>query len=881
MAVRLIIAEKPSVAKAIAEALSGGAPRMNNQGLYEVGSDLVAACAGHILEPYEPEDYDSNLKKWRIDDLPIIPEAWKLKPIPSNRKRLNQIKEAMKYADVIIQAGDKDAEGQRLVDEVIEYLDWKGPVLRAIFADLNPGPLRKAFGELKDNAEYALLSRRALARAQADWVLGMNCTRLYTKLAEKVGIRTVLSAGRVQSAVLGLVARREIEIKNFKPHDYFVMKLEVVHENGSFLATWKPNEDQVGLDPEGRLIEPSVVETLKSLAPGKAFILSADTKRKKQQAPIPFALSDLQKAANSRYGMTMARVLEVAQSLYDIHKVATYPRTDSGYLTEEQHSMAADTLAALASNLPDLKAAVEGADASLKSRAFNDAKVTAHHGIVPTALQSPDTISRLNKDERAIYEMIAERFVMQFYPPAEYDATRIEVGSPDGDGQRFIATGKVWIKQGWRSINAAIADEQEEGTDNDKEDSQALPKVLPQDPAEAAAVIVDKKKTKPPKPFTDSTLLTAMTNIHRYVASPAIKKQLKEGEGIGTEATRATIVEALIKRYLMRREKRYLYTSRIGMAHFSMMPVELTTPDMAGVFERDTRLIEMGKMGIDELLIRVEKFIRLQIESQEKWLEKARKHAPVEEPTKFTCRGCSDPLYNAKAVKKKRSLQYFRCKNDKCGCCFRSDNGAPTICFSGPLKEQDAKEAAERRNQLLQSAPTCGECMNPLMRRMKEVRGDDWHFWTCEAYQGKSGCDSIYHDANEAPGQIFVRKGTKVEREADGAACPECYKATFTGVTKAQQTPILICRECDSMYERNEDGSPGKARKVRGEWAKKPADGPACMECKESTREGMTKKSRKPILICDACDSMFWVSQKGQPQVAFKVRGQMVKRATH
>src|SRR5690554_2985037 len=328
MPVRLIIAEKPSVAKAIAEALSGGSPRQNAQGIYEVGSDRIAACAGHILEQFDPQDYDEKLSKWRLEDLPIIPEQWKLKPIPSNRKRLAQIKDGMKGADEVVHAGDMDAEGQLLVDEVLEYLDWKGPVSRVLLADINPGPIKKAFGALKDNADYAHLTRKALSRSQADWLLGMNCSRLYSKLADKVGIKGVLSAGRVQSAVLGLVARRDLEIKHFKPHDYYTIKLEVAHANGNFVATWKPKETQGGLDSERRLIDLEVVDTLKKLSPGAVRILSAETQRKKQQAPLPFSLSELQKAGNSRLGLTMAGVLEIAQALYDKYRLTTYPRTD-------------------------------------------------------------------------------------------------------------------------------------------------------------------------------------------------------------------------------------------------------------------------------------------------------------------------------------------------------------------------------------------------------------------------------------------------------------------------------------------------------------------------------------------------------------------------
>lgn len=872
MSTRLIIAEKPNVAKAIAEALSGGSPRQNSQGIYEVAGDRIAACSGHILEQYNPGDYDESLKKWSIESLPIIPDPWKLKPIPANRKRLEQIKNGMQGADIVINCGDNDAEGNLLVDEVIDYLGWKGTVQRLLISDLNPGPIKKAMTDMKDNKEFAHLTRKALARSQADWLLGMNCTRLYSKLADKAGIKGVLSAGRVQSAVLGLISRRDLEIKNFKPHDYHIVKLEIAHSNGNFMAKWKPSETQEGLDSEGRLTDIAVVDQLKGLAPGAVSILSADTQRKKQQAPLPFSLSELQKAGNSRLGLTMAGILSIAQELYDQFKLTTYPRTDTGYLPEAQHSSAPETLSALAQNLPGLAKSIDGADTGINGRAFNDKKVQAHHGIVPTAKADPAAIEKLSRDAKAVYEMICERFIAQFYPDAEFDATRISVGAPDSAGEQFVATGKVWKKQGWRSVLKPVADDAEQD-----DDGQSLPEVAAGDDAQAATVTADKKKTKPPKPFTDATLLDAMTSIHRYVANAAIKKMLREGDGIGTEATRANIVETLIARKLLKREKKNIHATQTGLAHFTLMPADLTTPDMAGIFERDTRRIEAGEMSPDDLLERMVKFIRLQIDNQEAWLEKARKHAPVEKPSEYECRNCSKPLFEKVTVKNKKRLTYFACKADGCECCFRSDNGAPTLCFRGPLKDQDAKEATEKREALLRDAPVCSVCGNPLLRRTKAVKGGDWHFWTCETYHEKKGCESIFLDSSGEPGRLYVKQGKKVERQADGPACPECEAETFTGVTKAEQTPILICKACDSMFGREDGGSPGLPKRVRGEWAKRPGDGPPCPECKAATRRAKTKKTRKPILICGECDSMFWTKQSGDPLKAFKVKGELIK----
>lgn len=873
MPIRLIIAEKPNVAQAIAETFSSSAKR-NEKGIYEIGGDRIVACAGHILENFDPQDYDPKYKKWVIDDLPIDPSEWKLKPIPSSKKRLEQIRSAMQGVDIVINCGDNDAEGNLLVDEVIDYLGWKGKTQRVIIADLNPKPIQKAFDNIKDNADFAHLTRKALARSRADWLLGMNCSRLYSKLADQVGINAVLSAGRVQSAVLGLVARRDLEIQNFKPRPYFTAKLQVTHEGGDFVATWKPSEEQEGLDEKGRLIDETVLDRLRRLTPGDAVIISAETARKTEKVPLPYSLSELQKEANRRYGMTLSRTLEVAQELYDKYKLTTYPRVDTGHMPNDWHGAAPAILESVKQNIPALEGVISGADYSIKSWAFDDKKVEAHHGIAPTEKADPGLVNQLSTEAKQIYELVCQRFIAQFYPSAEFDATTIDVGVPHQGAERFEAKGKIWRKQGWRLVlKPSKNTDEDEGEDEDDGEGQELPAVKTGDSAKARQIIAESKKTQPPKPYTDATLVTAMTGIHRYVTNPEIRKLLRDNDGIGTEATRANIVTTLVERGHLKRVKKFIHVTKIGLAHFHLLPPELTTPDLAGIFEKSTRDISEGKIPMESLLNMVRKFINSQLASQEVWLERAKKYAPVERPSEFKCRNCESPLFEKNIVKDKKRITYYVCRTEDCACHFQSDNGVPGSCFKGPLKESDAAEAAQRRHALLANAPACSECGNPLMRRKKTTK--DWFFWTCEEYEGKARCETVYLDDGGAPGAIFIRRGVKVERQADGPECQVCAENTFKGKTKKTQTPLYNCNACDSMCWVNKDGSPGQLFKIRGEMQKQTPTGPACPECKEPTVRAKTKK-KKPILVCESCDSMCWVNQDGKPAKLFKKRGKMV-----
>ncbi|WP_439649831.1 DNA topoisomerase [Halomonas alkalicola] len=339
---RLIIAEKPSLARAIADALPG-APR-KQEGAIAVGDTVVTWCLGHLLEQAPPDAYDPALKQWRLDSLPILPSRWKLTPRPKARGQLAVIRGLLKSAREVVHAGDPDREGQLLVQEVIEHLGWKGTVLRLLVSDLNRPAVQRALARLEDNARYQPLYRAAESRSRADWLYGINLTRAWTLTGRQAGHDGVLSVGRVQTPVLGLVVRRDAEIRDFTPHPFYVLWADLAVARGTLRAWWAPGEGQP-LDDQGRLLERAPAAALAERLPGaEGRLTSLETQEKRQAAPLPYSLSALQVDAARRYGLSAKAVLDTCQALYERHQLITYPRSDCRYLPQEHFATARTTL---------------------------------------------------------------------------------------------------------------------------------------------------------------------------------------------------------------------------------------------------------------------------------------------------------------------------------------------------------------------------------------------------------------------------------------------------------------------------------------------------------------------------------------------------------
>ncbi|MBQ4833926.1 DNA topoisomerase III [Pseudoalteromonas sp. MMG010] len=590
---KLYIAEKPSLGRAIADALPK--PHKKHDGYIELANgDCVSWCIGHLLEQAEPDDYDERFKKWQFEHLPIIPTEWQLKAKTKTRKQLTVLKKLIKQASTLVHAGDPDREGQLLVDEVIGQVKLsqskKNTIERLLISDLNLIAVKKSLTQMRANRDFVPLSVSALARSRADWLFGMNLTRAYTLAGQKAGFGNVLSVGRVQTPILGLVVNRDKEIANFvaKPF-YEVMAHLVTPEQHSFKAKWSPSKAcEPHQDEEGRVINKALAQNVASRItqqPGQ--IIELEQKQKKQSPPLPYNLSALQIDAAKAFSMPAQKVLDTCQALYERHKLITYPRSDNRYLPKDHHHDAKAILKAMAVNNGQSVEHINAADTTKRSKCFNDSKVAAHHAIVPTAKQLK-TVS-LSSDEAKIYQLISRHYLIQFYPEYVYNETKVEVEIAGG---LFKTNAKQEVSLGFKALMGKSELNQE----------MSLPPL-----AKGMALTCNKgevveKQTTAPAYFNDATLLSAMTGISRYVKNPQIKKILKDTDGLGTEATRAGIIELLFKRRFLKREGKLIKATETGHALISVLPEGLASPDLTAKWESSLSDIADKKMSYQQFL---------------------------------------------------------------------------------------------------------------------------------------------------------------------------------------------------------------------------------------------------------------------------------------
>lgn len=655
---RLYIAEKPSMGREIAKCLQG--PAKSGDGYITTAEGTVTWLFGHILRQAEPEEYDNRYKIWRSDDLPIVPQTWKLMVAEGSQKQFATVKRLIDAADEIVHAGDPDREGQLLVDEVLDYLGNKKPVRRILLNALDEKSIMAAKNNLRDNADFRPLKDSALARARADWLIGMNLSRAYTLAARCAGhSRIVMPIGRVKTPTLALVVRREREIENFKSIDHYAIKAEFAHAAGKFTAVWKPKEDLPGLDNEGRLIDVKTAETMLAqfqTAPYEATVSDYQKKKQTETPPLPFALSSLQVLAGKMFGYEPQAVLDTAQQLYE-KKLTTYPRSDSEYLPVNQFGDAKTIISNLTrSGHPTLAAWAAEANLKLKSRAWNDKKITAHHAIIPTTVAA--NLTKLNERERNIYWLIARGYIAQFYPPHIYDQTKVSITYKE---ELFTQSGRTEIDLGWKAMYQT-AKKSEPGDDNrenaqnsrksntnkkedinnddpeEKEDNVTLPPMQKQDKVRFENGTITKRATKPPVRFTPATLLAGMKEIHKYVKDPAAKQQLKDVYGIGTEATRAAIIDDLIRRQLLRPQgkRKYLLPQPSAYLMIDILPDELTYPDATAIWEDRLHSMSEGDGTLAD-------FLTKQIEFTTK-LCAAAETAKIERMGEYFCPRCKSVM---------------------------------------------------------------------------------------------------------------------------------------------------------------------------------------------------------------------------------------------
>lgn len=607
---RVFIAEKPTVARAIAAVMPG--PQKRHKTYIQSGdANVVVWCAGHILTQYMPEDYDPRYKRWSEADLPIIPAEWRMNVAPRTKDLYQTIKKFVGQAALIVHAGDPDREGQLLVDEVLDQLGNQVPVKRLLVSDLNAVAVKRALGKLEDNIAYEGLRDAALGRSRADWLYGLNLTRLYTVKGRSDGHSGVLSVGRVQTPVLGLVVRRDREIEAFVSKPFFELTADLTAETGTFTAKWVPgSRHEQFQDEEGRITNRTAVEKLaRALQGSEGAIENVKTQHKRESPPLPFSLPELQKAASKGRGFSPKKTLSVAQSLYEKHQVLTYPRSDCPYLPVDHWSeggVVRDAIVQSIGNRHALYPLTEQVNLVHRGRCWNDDKVSAHHAIIPTSKWAP--LDSLSLDERWLYEIVAHRYLLQFCIDREFDQTDVvaKVDTPEGN-ESFKARGVVETQAGWRQYRNVLASRrrpEEEKTEEEKE-TTFLPPLQHGDAIHCTSTQLLEKQTTPPKHFTEATLLDAMTSIARYVSDPKIKKVLRETDGLGTPATQAGIIDILYKRGYLEKQRKSVISTALGREMIDVLPEEVTLPDMTAHWEMQLAQIAEGSGALDPFIIRV------------------------------------------------------------------------------------------------------------------------------------------------------------------------------------------------------------------------------------------------------------------------------------
>ena len=595
----LYIAEKPSVGRAVAAVLPK--PHQSGDGFIKVANgDVVTWCIGHLLEQAEPETYNPDYKKWRKEHLPIVPNTWQHSVKPATRKQLNVVKKLIKQADVLVNMGDPDRAGQMIVDEIINYSgatkSKRDAAQRCLISDMNPDAITRSLKHMRPNTDFIPLATSALARARADWLYGINMTRLCTLQGQASGYHGVLSVGRVQTPILGLVVQRDIEIEKFITQPFYEVSIDLKTErNQSYTAKWKPSVAcQAYMDDEGRVLLKKLADTVvKKVLNQTGCVLAVNESLKKQAAPLPYNLSSLQIDASKRFNFNAQKTLDLCQKLYETHKLITYPRSDCRYLPQGHYSDKNHVTQAIAHTSTALDQAVQQADLSLRSKAWNDSKVGAHHAIIPTSRRLD--VSRLSADEHKIYELVARHYLMQFYPSFTYQEKQIDTQVAGG---LFISRQKEVVHLGWKALLPA-----RKGNTEDQEFSTVqLPHVVQGESVLCTEGRVHEKNTSPPKHFTDASLLAAMTGIARYVADPNIKKVLRDTDGLGTEATRAGIIELLFKRGFLTKHGKDIHATEVGRRLVLSLPEVMVLPDMTAHWEAQLEDIAQKRLSYAQFM---------------------------------------------------------------------------------------------------------------------------------------------------------------------------------------------------------------------------------------------------------------------------------------
>ncbi|WOA51044.1 DNA topoisomerase III [Dickeya solani] len=585
---RLFLCEKPSQGKDIGRVL--GATQRGNGCL--AGSGItVTWCIGHLVEAAPPETYGEQYKRWSIEQLPIIPERWRVEVKSKTASQFNVVKDLLNKATELVIATDADREGELIAREIIELCGYRGPIQRLWLSALNDASIRKALAALRPSSETLPMYFSALARSRADWLIGMNLSRLFTVMGRRAGYDGVLSVGRVQTPTLKLVVDRDREIARFVSVPFWTVETVLSSAGQSFTAGWLAPD--TATDDAGRCLQEPIARQAaeRMRIAGSALVTSVETERLREGPPLPFDLGTLQEICSKQLGLDVQETLEIAQALYETHKATTYPRSDSGYLPESMFAEVPVVLDSLLKTDPGLRPIVDQLDRNQRSRAWNDSKVTAHHGIIPTL--EPANLTAMSDKEQAVYKLIRAHYLAQFLPQHEFDRTTARLSCT---GETLQAVGKQIVVIGWRQVlTEPRPDEDGETTLR----SQVLPALHEGLSCQITGIDCKALKTSPPRPYTQGELVKAMKGVAKLVSDPRLKQKLKDTTGIGTEATRANIIKGLLDRGYLLKKSRSVRASDAAFTLIDAVPGAIADPGMTAIWEQALDMIEAGQLTLD------------------------------------------------------------------------------------------------------------------------------------------------------------------------------------------------------------------------------------------------------------------------------------------
>ncbi len=599
MAKTLVIAEKPSVGRDFTRVLPG--PFEKHEGYLEGPEHIITWAVGHLVQLADPEEYDPKFKKWRMADLPIVPDSFRLVVRDErSKKQMNVVKRQLGRSEVerVVNACDAGREGELIFAYLYEKAGAKKPVQRLWLSSMTAAAIEDAFGRLRPGADLASLEAAARSRSEADWIVGMNATRAAT-IRLRSSFDGAVSLGRVQTPTLAILARREEEIRAFIPEPYWLV-------DASFgAAEDRRYEGRYHAKAQPRLASAEEAAAIVAACRGqRGEITKLEKTERRERSPLLYDLTSLQREANSRFGFSARRTLGAAQRLYEEHKALTYPRTNSRFLTGDMAGEIKPTVALVGRRPEYAKAAkyVSSLDLLPLGRVVNDEKVEDHHAIIPT--KSEHNVEKMGEDDRRIYDMVVRRFLAIFHPEAVFENTRVETTVAQ---HVFRTRGKVMLVPGWRGVYGEEADSERSGEDDEGREQQ-LPRLEKGEDVETREVRSEEKETKPPRRYSEGALLAAMETAGKLVEEEELREAMKDS-GMGTPATRAAIIERLLQVGYVERDGRSLVVTEKGLNVVRLLGEHpLTSPDLTGSWEHRLGKIEGGAESREQFMADIVKF---------------------------------------------------------------------------------------------------------------------------------------------------------------------------------------------------------------------------------------------------------------------------------